>query len=291
MPFKFLSNGCSWYETHHLGGCIRRISPRPECTGLPGAAYSRHHRLAVIVPYRPPAMSGHQPLLPLSDLCWQLPQHLSRYRHLRFRIFVINQTDSMPFNRGALVNAGVRLLQRATPGQVAFDYLAIQDVDRFPVLTNESGCEELTSRYYSFPAENPRALNPESLAGGVLIMSTSLFYAVNGFSNQYWGWGEEDNDFFIRLRWCGLPPKHADALATCMVHKDCAACKRQKDALDKDALQQHQTRLFTRMPRPRPYMLSDGVSNLNFSVHGLNQRRCGGITITVAQIELHRAGA
>ena len=30
-------------------------------------------------------------------------------------------------------------------------------------------------------------------------MSVEQFRKVNGFSNQYWGWGGEDDDFYLRI--------------------------------------------------------------------------------------------
>ena len=36
--------------------------------------------------------------------------------------------------------------------------------------------------------------------GGVTQMNTSIFRQLNGYSNQYRGWGGEDDDFLKRLR-------------------------------------------------------------------------------------------
>ena len=39
----------------------------------------------------------------------------------------------------------------------------------------------------------------KGLFGGVSAMSVEHFKIVNGFSNQYWGWGGEDDDMAKRL--------------------------------------------------------------------------------------------
>ena len=48
--------------------------------------------------------------------------------------------------------------------------------------------------------------------GGVSALSKKHFKQVNGFSNQFWGWGGEDDDMFNRIHTRGLPlhrpPKH-----------------------------------------------------------------------------------
>lgn len=35
-------------------------------------------------------------------------------------------------------------------------------------------------------------------------MTTTQFRAINGFSNEFWGWGGEDDDLFKRVRHEGL---------------------------------------------------------------------------------------
>ena len=34
--------------------------------------------------------------------------------------------------------------------------------------------------------------------GGVVAVATDTFRSLNGFSNQYWGWGGEDDDMYVR---------------------------------------------------------------------------------------------
>ena len=35
--------------------------------------------------------------------------------------------------------------------------------------------------------------------GGASAMTPAQFRMVNGFSNQYWGWGGEDDDMYKRI--------------------------------------------------------------------------------------------
>ena len=36
--------------------------------------------------------------------------------------------------------------------------------------------------------------------GGVLSVWRAQFETINGFSNEFWGWGGEDDDFYNRLK-------------------------------------------------------------------------------------------
>jgi hypothetical protein len=40
----------------------------------------------------------------------------------------------------------------------------------------------------------------EELFGGVSALSAAHVQKVNGFSNQFWGWGGEDDDMSQRIR-------------------------------------------------------------------------------------------
>ena len=212
---------------------------------------------------------------------------------VQFDVFAVNQVDDLPFNRGALINVGVQHALATKPSRsgagVAYDYLALQDIDRFPSAANRS-CSRPAATYYAFPAMRPRALNPQALAGGVLVVTTELFRAVNGFSNTYWGYGSEDNDLFLRLRWCGLPPAHGAEIDSCMQHQNCGACTSNRASFFGDAGRRDRSnykRVLDRMRQPRLHMLQDGLSSLNFTVQGPPRRKaCTGQTVTVLDVRL-----
>ena len=62
---------------------------------------------------------------------------------------------------------------------------------------------------YSFPEEGPLHIaSPElhpkydypTFIGGILLISRKHYNQVDGMSNKYWGWGLEDDEFFVRMR-------------------------------------------------------------------------------------------
>uniref|UniRef100_A0AC35G8S0 Galactosyltransferase C-terminal domain-containing protein n=1 Tax=Panagrolaimus sp. PS1159 TaxID=55785 RepID=A0AC35G8S0_9BILA len=40
----------------------------------------------------------------------------------------------------------------------------------------------------------------EEYFGGVSAMLRSQFEKLNGFSNEFWGWGGEDDEIFLRIK-------------------------------------------------------------------------------------------
>eukprot|EP01134_Creolimax_fragrantissima_P008270 CFRG8270T1 len=170
---------------------------------------SGQHRLAIVVPYR--------------DRWKELEQfvpHMEKFLQAQgvdHEYFITNQIDDWRFNRGSLLNTGVIMSQ-------AFDcdYIALHDVDLLP---NQM---ELN---YRFPSHGPYhvaapGLHPKykfsKFLGGILLMSTGDYVNINGFSNKFWGWGKEDDEFRRRLLMKDLkiyrPPKLPSGQKSTFIH-------------------------------------------------------------------------
>ena len=155
-------------------------------------------QLSIIVPYR-----GR-------------PEHLQHFvphvrayfardkldRDIPYRVLIIEQEDGLPFNRGALKNIGFTL----AAGDC--DYTCFHDIDYLPVWTDYTWAEVPTSIVW-YGAEQ-RAVAPgrsllvnihnlDSFFGGAVLIPNDLFRKVNGYANDYWGWGFEDEDLKARF--------------------------------------------------------------------------------------------
>ncbi|RWS07990.1 beta-1:4-N-acetylgalactosaminyltransferase bre-4-like protein, partial [Dinothrombium tinctorium] len=140
--------------------------------------YSRH-RVAIIIPYRD--RREH-----LFLLLYHLHPILQR-QLLEYKIYVIEQFGNDTFNKGVLMNAGVREALKENN----YHCFVFHDVDLIP---------EDDRNLYSCPSV-PRHMsvaidkfNYSYLVGGVFSISKKHFILVNGYSNLYWGWGGEDDD-------------------------------------------------------------------------------------------------
>lgn len=208
---------------------------------------------------------------------------------------VANQVDKRPFNRGALANAAFKFIHQGSTQWLSKQptYMAVQDVDRFPDISNAS-CANAASQYYAPPLTAPRVLHPKSYAGGVLVVGTAHFRAVNGFSNEFWGWGHEDTELYLRLRWCGVPPVHAERLQWCMRHQDCEQCKKAKPGPKSDGTMSKTARIAQLLPRvhhSQHYLQRDGIRSLQFeaSRNVLRYSNCGGHRLHVIDFNLDAA--
>lgn len=152
---------------------------------------STEPRLGVIVPFRDR----------FDELLVFVP-HISHFllaQNIRnFKIYAVNQIDEFRFNRGSLVNVGFLY---ATSNTEKCDYVVMHDVDLLPVspLLDYSYRLEQMPYHLSAPGLHPE-YNYSTFIGGVLMVSRQNFLSTNGMSARYWGWGREDDFFYIRLR-------------------------------------------------------------------------------------------
>ena len=150
------------------------------------------HKLGICIPYR--NRKEH-----LEKLIPHLSKHLTE-RGIDHKFYVGHQVDEKLFNRGAMKNIAAKF---------AFDdgcdYIAWHDVDMLPHEESD----------YSYPSENPihiatklskynYGLGYDQYFGGVVLFTKEQAELTNGYSNDYWDWGQEDDDLFWRCYYEGM---------------------------------------------------------------------------------------
>lgn len=206
-------------------------------------------RVAIIVPYR--NREDH-----LNLFLYNLHPMLVR-QQLDYTIFIVEQEFGRPFNRASLFNVGfveaVKFRQ--------FDCFIFHDVDLIPEDDrNLYTCPDMP-RHMSVAVDTMYyKLIYASLFGGVCALSKEHFQKLNGFSNEFWGWGGEDDDMSSRVAAAGLsiiryPPEIAKY--TMLKHrKEKANPKRYE-------------KLYSGSKRFK----KDGLSNLQYRVLDAKQRK------------------
>lgn len=162
----------------------------------PNADRGKH--LKIVVPYRD--RQAH-----LEQFLPHLREYLDDHG-LTWRLVIAEQEGGLPFNRGAIKNAGFLL-------GGASDYTCFHDVDYLPLnadygWSDEPACLPLVGAE-GRPVRISNIIRRLHLGGidffgGAVLMPDALFRRVDGYSNDYWGWGFEDSDIVRRFAAAGI---------------------------------------------------------------------------------------
>ncbi len=211
----------------------------------------------------------------MSKLCIVVPyrnreEHLKKFiPHMNkflkdkydFKIIIVEQGDNKPFNRAKLLNVGFNL----TKDQ--HDLYCFHDIDMLP--TNEQ-CDYSAlngvSRLSYYVSQFNFIPRPEDELGGVILIDKQSFLSVNGYCNNYFGWGVEDNDFYLRCKRKNIPFVIRKGKYFSLFHKpngDTYGDKPSEETINNRNLFsqiQNNTKLF-----------DSGLNNLNFELIEKNQ--------------------
>ncbi|KFP92080.1 Beta-1,4-galactosyltransferase 4, partial [Apaloderma vittatum] len=162
----------------------------------PQVAKGRYHpmecsalqHVAILIPHR----NREKHLLYLLE---HLHPFLQR-QQLDYGIYVIHQAGNTKFNRAKLLNVGyLEALKEAN-----WDCFIFHDVDLVPENDfNIYMCDRQPKHLVVGRNNTGYRLRYRGYFGGVTALTRDQFYKVNGFSNNYWGWGGEDDDLRIRV--------------------------------------------------------------------------------------------
>jgi predicted glycosyltransferase involved in capsule biosynthesis len=148
-------------------------------------------KLAIIVPYR--NRKEHlEKFLPAMESCNFLDG-------IDYEILIVEQEDGKPFNRGKILNVGAVYSKNST-------YYCFHDVDMLPISSDYSYVSvptHLASEAEQFGFKLPY----NGYFGGVTLFDKHSFIKINGYSNDYWGWGAEDDDVMFRCIAKGIRPE------------------------------------------------------------------------------------
>uniref|UniRef100_A0A183TQN9 Beta-1,4-N-acetylgalactosaminyltransferase bre-4 n=1 Tax=Schistocephalus solidus TaxID=70667 RepID=A0A183TQN9_SCHSO len=172
------------------------------CTDIPNGK----KRIALVIPIRDRwehlqiLLRNLVPLLQSQHLCFlivlaeQVIFHSTVFSSSLLDRFTL-KAPGQPFNKGLLMNAGVIEALNFMP----FHCVVFHDVDLIPISSNLSYACPPYPRHLSTQIDKFNFSLPYvGLVGGVLFVPLDQFLRVNGFSNMFWGWGAEDDDFFER---------------------------------------------------------------------------------------------
>ena len=84
------------------------------------------------------------------------------------------------------------------------DYYCLHDVDAVPVVANYACPSQPLRLVNRILGEDGESQRTDYYFSGAICLRKEQAFAANGYSNEYWGWGKEDDDFFFRLLLAGF---------------------------------------------------------------------------------------
>jgi len=150
------------------------------------------HRVAIIIPYRD--REEH-----LRTFLHNIHPMLMR-QQIDYGIYVVEEIPNTKFNRAKLMNVGFKEALK----QYDYQCFIFHDVDLIPEDDrNLYSCPD-QPRHMSVAVDTMNYRLPyKDIFGGVSALTKEQMEKVNGLSNEFWGWGGEDDDFSNRIRHYG----------------------------------------------------------------------------------------
>lgn len=223
------------------------------------------HKLAILVPFRD-----------RFDELLQFVPHITDFlqrQKVNHHIFVLNQADRYRFNRASLINVGFLFTK------IDFDYIAMHDVDLLPLndklkyVYPEKGPHHVAS-----PEFHPK-YHYQTFVGGVLLVKREHFQQMNGMSNKYWGWGLEDDEFYVRILDAELKitrPKNIGTGVNDTFRHTHNRLHRKRDT----------EKCFNQKEVTRKRDRETGLDTIQYKINGVNSLAINGIPVTVVNVNL-----
>ncbi len=110
------------------------------------------------------------------------------------------------WNKGMVYNAGFLIASKENN----YKNYCFHDIDLLPVNVDYSFADvptHLSSEVEQLGWRYPPIINGfeyPDIFGGIILFTKEDYEKINGFSNEYWGWGGEDDDVLLRIRKRGI---------------------------------------------------------------------------------------
>ena len=207
-------------------------------------------RLAIIVPYR----NRQQHLLTFVPHIMAYFRHDKLDRRIAVSLHVVEQAGTSPFNGGKLKNVGFALARDKA------DYVCFHDVDYLPLWANYSFSPRPARLiWYGLPVQEVR----ERFMGGVLMFDNASYARINGYPNNYWGYGFEDRELVERLNLAGIAWEKRDGFYRAIPHPHAGLTADGKPNAEAQAMGEL---FYRRLPDLARLMPAEGLSDLTFKI-------------------------
>uniref|UniRef100_A0A8C4QCS4 Beta-1,4-galactosyltransferase n=1 Tax=Eptatretus burgeri TaxID=7764 RepID=A0A8C4QCS4_EPTBU len=201
--------------------------------------------VALIVPFR--HREEH-----LRQLLHYLHPFLQK-QQIDYTIYIVNQFGEKTFNRAKLMNVGYVEALKDFP----YDCFIFSDVDLVPMDDRNLYHCYSQPRHFAVAMDKFGFRLPYSgYFGGVSGLSKVQFLKINGFPNNYWGWGGEDDDIYNRITLNGMKVSRPDSNIG----------RYRMIQHHRDAKNEANPKRFTQISKTRWTMMTDGLNSLKYQL-------------------------
>lgn len=224
------------------------------------------HKLAILVPFR----DRFEELLVFAP-------HIHAFlkkQNINHHVYILNQVDHYRFNRASLINVGY------LESSIECDYIAMHDVDLLPMNPELSyHYPEIKPLHVASPKLHPR-YHYATFVGGILLMKREDFNRVNGMSNKYWGWGLEDDEFYVRLKEAGLGVQRPENITS-------GPDNTFRHIHDRNHRKRDMTKCFNQRAVTRRRDRQTGLQDVSYTIKSIHNIVIDNAPVTILNIELH----
>ena len=169
------------------------FSPSSSQDNLTPDISNGNNKIAIIIPFRD-LEKEQKRTKQLETLVKFFEKYL---KDSKYKIFLVEQSkDGRKFNRGQLLNIGFEHAEKE-----GYKNFIFHDVDLLP-------SPELKEYYINIPKDKPfhiaavwdRYGQNKKYFGGIVAFNKEMFERINGYPNDFWGWGGEDDELYKRTK-------------------------------------------------------------------------------------------
>uniref|UniRef100_A0A669CSK9 Beta-1,4-galactosyltransferase n=1 Tax=Oreochromis niloticus TaxID=8128 RepID=A0A669CSK9_ORENI len=174
-------------------------------------------------------------------------------QQLDYGVYVIKQDGNDTFNKCRLLNTGYAEALK----EYDYNCFVFNDVDVIPM------DDRNTYKCFSQPRHLAVSLDKFNFRlpyvqcfGGATSLSKEQYLKINGFPNNYWGWGGEDDDIYNRVASKGMSiSRPTGEIGKCRMIRH-----------NRDKMNDPNPQRFNRIAHTRETMYKDGINSLKYQV-------------------------
>ena len=163
------------------------------------------HRLTILIPFREKISDKKSQGSGREKNLREWLEYMSSFLKMPADVIIVEQSQEGTFNKGFLFNVGFKESQNS-------DYFVLHDADQIPENpSNDYAFKKRPTHLLTSTSQWNYNKGPSGNVGGALMITRQKYQEINGYSNNFGGWGREDDNMALRLQKHGgydsLPPK------------------------------------------------------------------------------------